>query len=231
MPVSRSQEHTYKQYDEELRLLKDKILLMGQTVQEHLAGTMRALYERDAAAAEKLMRSDWRVNILEMECDQQCVRMIALRQPAASDLRFLFGALKIDTDLERIGDLVVNIAERVHWLAASPLHQPALDLSPLAATVQELLRDTLDSFVRSDPASAQQVLQRDAPIDRLFADIFDRLVVAIKSDPASIERAMRLLFIAKHLERIADHATNIAEMVVYMVHGKDVRHRWSPPRT
>lgn len=226
MPL-RSHDHIYKQYDDELRVLRDKILLMGRTVHEHLAGTMRSLVERDVQAAEKMMRSDWRINILEMECDQQCVRMIALRQPAASDLRFLFGAMKIDTDLERIGDLVVNIAERVRWLAASQLRQPVLDLLPLASTVQDLLRDTLNAFGDSDAAAAQQILQRDAPIDRQFAAIFDTLVDAIQSDPSSIERAMRLLFIAKHLERIADHATNIAEMVVYMVHGKDVRHRWS----
>ncbi len=220
-------DHIYKQFDAELRILKGKVLLMGRTVHEHMTGIMRALLSRDVRAAAAIARSDWLVNLLEKECDEQCVRIIALRQPAASDLRFLFSALKIVTDLERIGDLVVNIAERVKWLLSSTLHQPALDLDPMAEAVQQLLADTLQAMESGNTQAAEDILQRDAPIDRLFAATFNTLSEVIRNEPACIERAMRLLFIAKHLERIADHATNIAEMIVYMVHGKDVRHTWS----
>ena len=224
-------DHIYKQFDAELRLLKGKILLMGRTVREQLTSTMAAFTNRDERAAESIARSDWQVNLLEKECDEQCVRIIALRQPAASDLRFLFSALKIVTDLERIGDLVVNIAERVKWLISSPLRQPELDLDPMARAVQALLTDTLDAMEKGNTKAAQEILQRDAPIDQLFAATFNTLSGMIQNEPACIERALRLLFIAKHLERIADHATNIAEMVVYMIHGKDVRHRWSSEPT
>ena len=224
---ARAHDHIYKQFDAELGILKSKILLMGRTVRAQLASTMRALASADLQSAEAIARSDWQVNLLEKQCDEQCVRIIALRQPAASDLRFLFGILKIVTDLERIGDLVVKIAERVVWLIGSPLRQPELDLLPMGQAVQQLLADTLWAMENSNPEAAQELVQRDAPIDRLFAATFNTLSGVIQNEPSCIERALRLLFIAKHLERIADHATNIAEMVVYMVQGKDVRHRWS----
>jgi phosphate transport system protein len=229
MPTAgRTHDHIYKPFDAELLSLKGKLLLMGRTVLEQLGATFAALESGNAQTAEQVAQGDWRINRLEMECDEQCVRMIALRQPAASDLRFLIAALKLDTDLERIGDLMVNIAERVAWLCVSPLSTPRLDLYPMAEAVQALLRDALAALDRGDTESAEQILNRDATVDKLFAAAFDVLVSAIQAEPAHIERAIRLLFIAKHLERIADHVTNIAEMVVFMVHGKDVRHRFTP---
>ncbi len=224
--AGKSHDHIYKKYDAELATLKSKLLLMGRTVHEQLLCTLRALAARDAQTAEQVAQGDWRINRMEMDVDEQCVRMIALRQPAASDLRFLIAALKLDTDLERIGDLTVNIAERVAWLAQSSLSSPSLDLTPMSEAVQTLLRDALVALNESDAQAARQLLERDVTVDQIFASSFDVLVSAIQAEPAHIERAMRLLFIAKHLERIADHVTNIAEMVVYMVDGKDVRHRF-----
>jgi phosphate transport system protein len=151
--------------------------------------------------------------------------MIALQKPAPSDMRFLIAALRLDTDFERIGELVVNIAERVAWLAASPMHRPNLELAPMASTVQTLLFDALWSLDHSDTEAARQILARNATVDKLFAANFDVLAKAIQRAPVYIECAIRLLFIAKHLERIADHATHIAEMVIYIVDGKDVRRR------
>jgi phosphate transport system protein len=224
--AGKSHDHIYRQFDAELATLKSKLLLMGRTVHEQLLSTFSALAAGDAQAAEQVAQGDWRINRMEMDVDEQCVRMIALRQPAASDLRFLITALKLDTDLERIGDLTVNIAERVAWLARSSLSSPSLDLTPMSEAVQALLRDALVAFNEGDTKAAQQLLERDVTVDQIFATSFDVLVHAIQAEPANVERAMRLLFIGKHLERIADHVTNIAELVIYMVDGKDVRHRF-----
>jgi phosphate transport system protein len=226
--TGKTRDHIYRRFDTELAALKESLLLMGRTVLEQLGATFKALAGGDAKAAEQIAQGDWRINRMEMACDEQCVRLIALRQPAASDLRLIFAALKIDTDLERIGDLIVNIAERVAWLIDSPLSTPGLNLVPMAEAVQALLRDALVALEAGDTGASQQILHRDAKIDELFATTFDTLVRAIQTEQAHIERAIRLLFIAKHLERIADHVTNVAEMVVYMVQGIDVRHRHGP---
>ncbi len=223
-------DHILKHFDVELRTLKDKLLLMAGVVEEHIATAMRALGDRDIAVAEKVEKSDKQVNVLEMEVDELCVRLLALRQPAASDLRFIAAALKIVTDLERIGDLAVNIAERAEALARSPQLLPPLDLGPLTQATQAMLKMSLDAFVNGDDQKAEAVLERDQIVDDLFVQAFGKLLSSMKSDPTTVDRAIGLLFIAKHLERIADHSTNIAEMVVYLVRGKDVRHKFSLPQ-
>ncbi len=220
-------DHILKQFDRDLATLKDRILRMAGMVEDHIAASMRALIDQDGANAVRLANADRPVNLLEMECDELCVKLIALRQPVGSDVRLLVASLKIITDLERIGDMAVNIAERAEVLARSPKLNPPLDLTGMASKTQEMLRDSLDSYVHGDAAKAEEILVRDDMIDAAFRDVFATLIAHMKRDPENVERAVGLLFIAKHLERIADHSTNIAEMVIYLVNGKDVRHRFS----
>jgi phosphate transport system protein len=220
-------DHILRQFDRDLITLRDRILLMAGMVEEHIASSMRALGKQDLATAMKLVKADKPVNLLEMECDELCIRMIVLRQPVASDVRFLVAALKIIKDLERIGDLAVRIAERAQVLAPQPKLSPPLDLSGMAANTQAMLKDSLDAFVRGDAAKAEEILARDDLIDAAFRDVFATLIAHMKRSPDNVERAVGLMFIAKHLERIADHSTNIAEMVIYLVKGKDVRHKFS----
>jgi phosphate transport system protein len=216
--------HTLRQFDRDLQMLKDRLLLMAGTVESHIAESIRALVSQDLCASQRLVESDPPVNRLEMQCDQLCVRMILQWQPTASDLRFIVAALKINTDLERLGDLAVNIAERAVVLAGQPKLSPPVDLAPMFATVQSMLTGALDAFVHSDAAAAQTILQKDDLVDAAFRDMSVMLVSRMKNDPEEVERAVALLFIAKSLERIADHATNIAEDVVFLAEGKDVRH-------
>ena len=220
-------EHIVKQFDVELQDLKNKILRMAAEVEGQIRDAVLALQERDAGLARQVVRRDIDVNLLEMEVDESCIRLLALRQPAATDLRFVAAALKINTDLERIGDLATNMAERAEALATSPQLLPALDLDRIAHESQEMLKDALDAFVYGDAAKAERVLERDNVVDALYLATFSALVEAMKQHPAQVERALGLLFVAKHLERIADHATNISEMVIYLVRGTDVRHRFS----
>lgn len=217
-------QHIYKPFDAELRALKDQILAMGGLVEAHIAEATRALVERDAIRAQRVIEGDRAVNALEIAIDEQCVRMLALRQPAASDLRFVAAALKIVTDLERIGDLAVNMAERAANLAREPAMAPAVDLPEMAAAAQAMLRDVLDAFVARDAAKAETVLAADDRIDAWLVKIYDELVAEMQRDPSVIRRALLTMFFAKHLERLADHTTNVAEMIVYLVRGQDVRH-------
>jgi phosphate transport system protein len=219
-------EHIVRQFDRDLHTLKDRILLMAGMVEGHIAESMRALSTQDLRAAQRLARSDRPVNLLEMECDELCVRMIAQWQPAASDLRFIVAALKITTDLERIGDLAVNIAHRAEELAPQPKLDPPIDLLPMSAMVQSMLKKALDAFVRRDADAAEAVLVEDDMVDAAFRDLFATLIARMKR-AENVERGVRLVFIAKSLERIADHATNIAEQVVFVARGQDVRHKSS----
>ncbi len=228
--MTTSHDHILKHFDVELRELKDKLLLMAGVVESHLASAMQALGDRSVAIAEEVEKSDPEVNVIEMEVDEQCIRLLALRQPAAYDLRFIAASLKIVTDLERMGDLAVNIAERAEALARSPQLLPQLDLGPIAAATQAMLKDSLDAFVRGDADKAESVLLRDNVIDDLFLEAFRTLIESMKRDSSTVDRAVGLMFIAKHLERIADHSTNVAEAVIYHVRGKDVRHKFSLQR-
>jgi phosphate transport system protein len=216
--------HTDKAFEQDLRDLREKLLAMGAKVENLIAQSMKALTERDSALAEKVVAADKDVNRLEVEIDELCRRILALRQPAASDLRLITTALKIVTDLERIGDLAVNIAERSMDLNQVPPLAPYVDTPRLAELAQQQVKRSLDAFVSGDVAKAEEVLQGDDLLDALFLKIFNELLAYMMEDSKNIRRATALMFIAKHLERIGDHAMNVAEMVVYMVRGKDIRH-------
>jgi phosphate transport system protein len=233
--------HTSKIYEQELRLLREKLLLMGSLVEEMIGKGDAALRTRDTPLAQATMRLDRRINRLECEVDELAMRILAIRQPVASDLRFITTALKIVTDLERVGDLCVNICERVIELnEEAPLQiagrpagdegrpwgpdGPVGDLTSLADEAIAVLHDALDVLVARDVDKATALLQRDAAIDEHYAQIFHHLLELMASDPASIYRATRVQSIAKYLERIADHAMNIAETVVFLVKGTDIRH-------
>ena len=217
-------DHIFKQFDKELKALKDKLLLMAAKVEERLSDAIRSLVQRDQELAKRTTESDRDINRLEMEVDELAVKMIALRQPAARDLRFITTALKIVTDLERCGDLAVNIAERAVALNEDEQLKPYIDLPKMAGEVQQLLKDALDAFVNGDADKATSVLERDQMVDDLFVQIFRELITYMMQDPRTITRAIGLIFVAKHLERVADHATNIAEQAIFLAKGKDVRH-------
>ncbi|MSP15787.1 MAG: phosphate signaling complex protein PhoU [Myxococcales bacterium] len=218
-------EHIYKPFDAELRSLKDMILAMGGLVEAHISDSLRALVERDSARARSVIEADRQVNQMELAIDELCVRMLVLRQPAASDLRFIAAALKIVTDLERIGDLAVNMGERALALCDEPPLRAVVDLPAMASSVQKMLRDALDAFVTRDDAKAETVLAADAEIDKALVQIFEDVRAEMKKDPANVDRGISTIFYAKHLERLADHTCNVAEMVVYLVRGQDVRHK------
>jgi phosphate transport system protein len=216
--------HTDKAYEAELKALRDRLLEMGGLVETAIASSVRAITERDAALAEQVKVKDRQVNRMEVEIDGMCRRVLALRQPAASDLRFITTALKIVTDLERMGDLAVNVAERAIDLAQSPPLVPLHDLAKLADLSEAQLRKALDAFVTGDVKKAEEVMQGDALLDAMYLKIFNDLLALMMEEGRNIRRATSIMFAAKHLERFGDHATNLAEMVVYMVRGEDVRH-------
>ena len=217
-------EHTSRHYEQELRGLKEKILLIGGRVEEMIASAMTSLTARDADLARKVIESDTLVDAAELEVDHLCLNLLALRQPAASDLRFITTALKIVTDLERIGDLAVNTAERSIELAQEPPLKPYIDIPRMSAAVSAMVREALDAFVGMDPDKARKVLASDDAVDQLNVQLFRELLTYMIEEPKNVSRALRITFIAKYLERIGDHATNIAQMVIFMCEGRDVRH-------
>jgi phosphate transport system protein len=215
---------TDREYDAELHKLHDQLLVMGARVEEMIAGAMRSLVERDTEGAQRTIELDHQINRLEVEIDEMCLRILARRQPVASDLRLITLALKLVTDLERMGDLGVNICERAIELnMEAPLEQ-YVDLQRMAKIVQGMVRDALDAFVNADVDRSRDVVERDRVLDACYGQIFRVLLTYMMEDPRNIYRAIRLQAIAKYLERIGDHATNLAEMVIFMVLGKDVRH-------
>ena len=216
--------HTDKTYELELKDLRDKLLAMGGKVEAAIAASVRAITERDAELARRVKASDVEVNRLEVDIDSACRRLLALRQPAASDLRFITTALKIVTDLERMGDLAVNIADRAIDLAQAPPLMTLHDLSSMADAVEAQLKKALDAFVERDPVKAEEVMKGDDLVDALYLKLFNQLLQLMMEESRAIRRATALMFTAKHLERFGDHAINLAEMVVYMVRGTDVRH-------
>jgi phosphate transport system protein len=217
-------EHTSRQYERELQELKEKILLLGGTVELMIAQAMRSLLDRDAELAREVIAADSRVDALELEIDHHCLSLLALRQPAASDLRFITTALKIVTDLERIGDVTVNIAERAIELNEEPPLKPYIDIPRMASSAAGMVHQALDAFVNRNPAMAREVLVQDDGVDRLNVQLFRELLTYMIEEPRNVARALRITFIAKYLERIADHATNIAQMVIFLCEGRDVRH-------
>ncbi len=217
-------EHIYKRYDEELAELKREVLVMGGMVEKMIADAMKSLIEGDAALAKTVIEYDHEVNRKELSIDAKAVDILAMRQPVARDLRFITTALKINTDLERIGDIAVNISERTLELLEEPPLKPYVDLPRMASLAQAMVKDALDSVVEGNVEKARHVMEGDDTVDALYQQIFRELLTHMLADPQAIGRAIRLTFIAKYLERIADHATNIAEMVTYEIEGQDVRH-------
>jgi phosphate transport system protein len=217
-------EHTSRHYERELQELKEKVLLLGGTVELMIASSMKSLLTRDSDLAKSVIASDPRVDAMELEIDHLCLSLLALRQPAASDLRFIATALKIVTDLERIGDLTVNIAERAAELNTEPPLKPYIDIPRMASKVAGMVHQALDAFVNRNSALAREVLGEDDDVDRLNVQLFRELLTYMIEEPKNVARALRITFIAKYLERIADHATNIAQMVIFLCEGQDVRH-------
>ena len=222
--ASTSREHTNREYEGELRRLREQLLMMGAKVEDVISCSMRSLTDRDSALAEQTIAADRKINQLEIDIDEHCMQILAHRQPVASDLRFLTTTLKLVTDLERMGDLGVNICERVLELNGEPPLKPYVDMPNMAREVQEMLHEALDAFVAADVERAQRIIARDKNVDAYYTQVFRELLTYMMEDPRNIFRATRLQSIAKYLERIGDHVTNVGELVVFNVKGKDIRH-------
>ncbi len=215
-------------FDEELQRLKEKLLRMGSLVEDAIKDSVLSLVDRDNDLARRVIDSDRIVNSLDVEIDEESIRLIALRQPKAGDLRFITTAMKITTDLERMGDLGVNIAERALELNQEPILKPYIDIPRMREIAQGMTRDALDAFVRKDKKLAMDVIMRDDEVDELKHSVLQELAFFMVQDPTTVTRAMKISFVAQYLERVADHATNIAEMVIYLVEGKIIRHMVLP---
>ncbi|HXX57030.1 MAG TPA: phosphate signaling complex protein PhoU [Thermodesulfovibrionales bacterium] len=215
-------------FEDELKRLKETILKMGGMVESAVKEAVHALVERDNELARRVIERDHQVNTLDVEIDEESIRLIALMQPKAGDLRFITTAMKITTDLERMGDMAVNIAERALELNEEPLLKPYIDIPRMSQIAQGMTRDALDAFVRKDKRLAMDVIMRDDEVDTLKHDVLQELAFFMVQDPTTVTRAMKISFIAQYLERIADHATNISEMVIYLVEGKIIRHMELP---
>jgi phosphate transport system protein len=215
-------------FDEELKALKEKVLRFSSMVEAAIRDSVKSLVERNSDLAREVIEKDHQINALDVAIDEECIRLIALRQPMARDLRFITTAMKITTDLERMGDLAVNIAERAIELNEEPLLKPYKNIPKMAEIAQKMVRDSLDAFVRECSTSPYEVIKRDDEVDDLTVKNFEELSVLMIQNPKIIPIAIKRTYIAKYLERIADHATNIAEMVIYMCKGKIVRHMESP---
>ncbi len=217
-------EHTDKKYEEDLKKLREDILYMGGLIEDQIQKAVKSLVDRDSGLAEIIIERDHEVNRLDVDIDDLCIRLLALHQPAGRDLRFITTGLKITTDLERIGDMAVNICERALELNQEPQLKPYIDIPRMAQISQRMIRESLDAFVRENTDLALKVCKDDAEVDDLNAQIFRETISFMIEDPHTINRAMKIGSVSKYLERIADHATNIAEMVVFMVKGKSIRH-------
>jgi phosphate transport system protein len=224
-------EHTDKRYEEELKKLREEILYMGGMVEDQIQKAIKSLVDRDSNLAEVIIERDHEVNRLDVEIDDRCIRLLALHQPAGRDLRFITTGLKITTDLERIGDMAVNVCERALELNLEPQLKPYIDIPRMARIAQRMIRESLDAFVREDTELALKVCKNDEEVDQLNAQIFREVVTYMIDDSGTINRAIKISSISKYLERMADHATNIAEMVIFMVKGKSIRHLKDLPTT
>jgi phosphate transport system protein len=213
-----------RHFQEELERLKARLLEMGGLAEEQVRLAVQGLVQRDRALIARVLTSDHPINSLHIEIDSRCFTLIALHQPMAVDLRSIVAAVKINTDLERVGDLAINIAEAALRYANHPPVKRLIDIPNMATIAQTMLRDALDAFVRRDTALAQQVLSADDELDALKTQIFRELLTYMLQDPTTIEPALDLILISRHLERIGDHATNVAEDVIFMVSARDVRH-------
>ncbi len=216
--------HTDRKYEQQLKQVREGLLMMAGRVEQMIALSVQALLEQDVELAKQTIEEDHKVNRLEVETDELCLLILAKRQPMASDLRFITLALKMVTDLERIGDLAVNISERAFDMAEYPTLTAAKDILAMSSIVRTMVREAIDAFVEADEEKARSVIQRDDEVDQLYVTIFRDVLAMMVDDAAFIERGIHVQSVAKWLERIADHSTNLAELVVFMIKGKDIRH-------
>jgi phosphate transport system protein len=218
-----------RHFHDELNQVKQKTLRLGSLVEDMVERAVTALVDRDSSQAEETIADDQKVDALEVEIDETCMRLLALHQPAAGDLRFITTAMKISGDLERSADQAVNICERAIELNEEPQLKPYIDIPIMSQLSQKMLRDSLDAFVRKDGQLARAVIEADNKVDALKDQVFRELLTFMMEDPRTIRRGINLVLVSRHLERIADHATNIAEMVVFLAEGKNIRHAPHPP--
>ena len=211
-------------FESELQALKNQLLTMGALVEERVHRAVHSLINRREEDAQRIIASDAEVNDLQIDIDERCLRLLATQTPLAVDLRLITSAMKINADLERVGDQAVNIAENVLKLLPQPPLKPLIDIPRMAAIAEKMIRDSLDAFVRRDPELARDVLRRDDEVDELKDQVFRELLTYMMADPGTIHRALALILISRNLERIGDHATNIAEDVIFIMEAKDVRH-------
>ena len=211
-------------FEDEMQALKNRLLEMGALVEDRVHRAVHSLIDRKVEEAEVIISADRAINELHIEIDDRCLKLLATQSPLAVDLRLITSAMKINSDLERIGDQAVNGAENVVKILPHPPLKPLIDIPRMAEIAEKMTRDALDSFVRRDPALARDVLRRDDEVDQLKDQVFRELLTYMMADPGTIQRALCLILISRNLERVADHATNIAEDVIFLVEAKDVRH-------
>ncbi|MGB9715531.1 MAG: phosphate signaling complex protein PhoU [Thermodesulfovibrionales bacterium] len=209
----------------ELVHLRNNVLRLATLVEQAIQDSIKSLVERKSDIANKVIRRDKKINELDVSIDEDCIRLLSLGQPKARDLRFIAATLKITTDLERIGDLSVNIAKRAIELNKEPQLKPYIDIPRMAEIAQVMVKDSIEAYTKGCTNLPYEVIKRDDEIDKLMEQVFNELLFYMIQDPRTIPRAIRINYIAKYLERIADHATNIAEMVFYMCKGKLIRHK------
>lgn len=214
-----------RHFEKEIEKLKKRVLALSAAVEENVRKAVKALGERDMALAEEVINSDNRIDEMEVDVEEDCLKVLALYQPVAIDLRFIIAMLKINNDLERVGDLAVNIAERAHFLATREKPDIPLDFPLMTEKVQVMLQKSLDALVNKDSKLAHEILAADDEVDAINREMYVRVQEGIRSKPEQVESLIHLLSCSRHLERIADLATNIAEDVIYMIEGEIVRHR------
>jgi phosphate transport system protein len=222
-------ERVVRHFQEELEQLKERLLAMGGLAEERVREAVRSLTDRDAGALDAVLAGDEPINDLHIEIDDRCFKLLALHQPMAADLRIIVAAVKINTDLERVGDLAVNIGEAGKRYIQHPPVKPLIDIPRMGEMAQKMLRDALDAFVRRDMALAESVLAQDDTLDALKTQIFRELLTYMLNNTATIEPSLDLILISRHLERIGDHATNVAEDVIFILSARDVRHQGAEP--
>ncbi len=226
-PQRHTKKHTSREYEAELREVRENLLRMAGCVEEMIANASRAIAEGDVELAERTIRSDGNVNVLEVETDELCLLILAKRQPLASDLRMITLAMKMVTDLERIGDLATNISERALALQGAPKPSVATKIAAMSQIVQAMIKSAIDAFIERDVTGARAVFARDQEVDELYRELTDAVQAEMHEDSNFVERGVHLNAVAKFLERIGDHATNLAELVIFLVDGKDIRHKAS----
>ncbi|HNZ28413.1 MAG: hypothetical protein BWY84_00284 [Candidatus Aerophobetes bacterium ADurb.Bin490] len=213
-----------RHFDEELEALKKNILKMASMVDDAVHKSVESLVDMDIEMAEKLIEDDQIIDLLEVQIDRQCLELLAKRQPLAVDLRFITSLQKINNDLERIGDLAINVAHASIYLSKHPPLKPLVDIPKMEEETRKMLRQAVSAIVEKNPAAAREICLKDSEIDSLYVQVFREILTYMMEDNNNIKRGIRLILVAKHIERMADHVTNIAEDVVYMLEGKTIKH-------